>query len=172
MLIKEIDGAYNLVDYSTLISKMLQENFAKITGDFSYTGLETLTETNQAYFDLCMPLAVEAGLIDANATLGFVAAQGRSGTNAKWGTTFNIAISFVDISENKFYILTFIFDDEQDKDTLLARLQSAIDRGNFSATVSATAGSEVTIIIGSQIFEFSEAMEGIVKYTIPDKNQK
>ena len=167
MLTKEIDGAYNLVDYSTLISQMLQENFAKITGDFSYTGLETLTEANQAYFDLCMPLAVEAGLIDANAKLGFVSVQGRGGTNAEWGTTYNIAISFIDLSTNKYYTLAFVFDDEQDKDTLLERVQSAIDRGNFSAAV----GSENTIISGDQIFE-TEAWGDVVTYTIPTENQK
>ena len=167
MLIKEIDGAYNLVDYSTLISKMLQENFAKITGDFSYTGLETLTET-QSYFDLCMPLAVEAGLINADATLGFLAMQASRSTNSKWGITYHITITAINLNINKYVTIMFVFDEEQDKDTHLERLQSAIDRGNFSAT----AGSEKTIISGDQIFEFSEAMEGIVKYTIPDKNQK
>lgn len=136
---------------------------------FRYTvGSQTLSDTNQAYFDLCMPLAVEAGLINADAKLGFVSVQGRSGTNAEWGTTYNIAISFVDKSTNKYYTLTFVFDDEQDKDTLLERVQSAIDRGNYRVT----GGQERTIISGDQIFEFSEAMEGIVKYTIPDKNQK
>ena len=136
---------------------------------FRYTvGSQILSDTNQAYFDLCMPLAVEAGLIDANATLGFVSVQGRGSTNAKWGTTYNIAIRCIDLTTNEYNLLLFVFDDEQDKDTLLERVQSAIDRGNFSAT----AGSEKTIISGDQIFEFSEAMEGIVKYTIPDKNQK
>ena len=168
MLTKEIDGAYNLVDYSTLISQMLQENFAKITGDFSYTGLETLTEANQSYFDLCMPLAVEAGLINSDANIAFVAVQGSSSTNSEWGTTFNIVIRFIDLNTNKYYSFGFIFDDEQDKDTLLECLQSAIDRGNYRVN----AGQENTIISGDQIFEFSEAMEGIVKYTIPDKNQK
>ena len=168
MLIKETDGTYNLVDYSTLISQMVQENFAKITGDFSHTGSETLTEANQSYFDLCMPLAVEAGLINADAKLGFVSVQGRGGTNAEWGTTFNIAISFIDISTNQYYTLTFVFDDEQDKDTLLERLQSAIDRGNYRVT----GGQENTVISGDQIFEFEDALDGIVKYTIPAENQK
>lgn len=129
---------------------------------------ETLDDINQAYFDLCMPLAVEAGLIDANVTLGFVSVQGSSSTNAEWGTTFNITIRCVDLTTNEYYYLGFVFDDEQDKDTLLERLQSALDRGNYRT------GSlpEETIITGDQIFEFSEAMEGIVKYTIPDKNQK
>ena len=129
---------------------------------------ETLDDTNQAYFDLCMPLAVEAGLIDANANLAFVLVQGSSSTNSEWGTTFNIVIRCVDLTTNEYYYLGFVFDDEQDKDTILECLQSALDRGNYR-TASLP---EKTIISGDQIFEFSEAMEGIVKYTIPDKNQK
>ena len=129
---------------------------------------QILNDTMKSYFDLCMPLAVEAGLIDANVTLGFVSVQGSSSTNAEWGTTFNITIRCVDLTTNEYYYLGFVFDDEQDKDTLLECLQSALDRGNYRT------GSlpEKTIITGDQIFEFSEAMEGIVKYTIPDKNQK
>ena len=129
---------------------------------------QILNDTMKSYFDLCMPLAVEAGLIDANATLGFVSVQGRGGTNSEWGTTYHVAISFIDLLTNKYYTLAFVFDDEQDKDTLLECVQSAIDRGNYRVN----AGQEETIITGDQIFEFSEAMEGIVKYTIPDKNQE
>ena len=138
------------------------------SSSFRYrVGSQTLSDTNQAYFDLCMPLAVEAGLINADAKLGFVSVQGLGGTNAEWGTTFNIAIRFVDLSTNKYYTLAFVFDDEQDKDTLLERVQSAIDRGNFSAAV----GSENTIISGDQSFE-TEALDGIVTYTISAENQK
>ena len=126
-----------------------------------------LNDTNQAYFDLCMPLAVEAGVIDANATLGFVNVQGRGSTNAKWGTTHNITITAINLNTNKYVTIMFVFDDEQDKDTLLERLQSAIDRGNFSAT----AGTENTIISGDQIFE-TEAWGDVVTYTIPNENQK
>ena len=131
-------------------------------------GDQILNNTMKSYFDLCMPLAVEAGLINADATLGFVSVQGSSSTNSEWGTTFNITIRCVDLTTNEYYYLQFVFDDEQDKDTLLERLQSALDRGNYR-TASLP---EKTIITGDQIFEFSEAMEGIVKYTIPDKNQK
>ena len=130
---------------------------------------QILSDSDQAYFDLCMPLAVEAGLIDADANLGFVAVQARSGTNSKWGSTFNIAISFVDLSTNKYYTLAFIFDDNRTSGTsIIDEINKAIESGNYSATIR----SENTIISGDQIFEFSEAMEGIVKYTIPDKNQK
>ena len=127
ILTKESDGTYSLIDYTDFISSISQDNISTVVGNFSQASPGELNETNQSYFDLCMPLAVEAGLINADAKLGFVSVQGIGGTNAKWGTTFNIAISFVDISENKFYILAFVFDDEQDKDSLLERLQSDID---------------------------------------------
>ena len=129
---------------------------------------QILNDTMKSYFDLCMPLAVEARLINADANIAFCFVQGRGGTNSEWGTTYHVAISFIDLLTNKYYTLAFVFDDEQDKDTLLERVQSAIDRGNYRVT----GGQERTIISGDQIFEFSEAMEGIVKYTIPDKNQK
>lgn len=132
-----------------------------------HVGSQTLSDTNQAYFDLCMPLAVEAGLINADAKLGFVSVQGRGGTNAEWGTTYHVAISFIDLLTNKYYSLAFVFDDEQDKDTLLERVQSAIDRGNYRVN----AGQERTIISGDQIFE-TEAWGDVVIYTIPTENQK
>lgn len=157
ILTKESDGTYSLIDYTDFVFSISRDNISTVVRDFLHTGSETLTETNQAYFDLCMPLAVEAGLIDANANLGFVAVQGRSSTNAEWGTTFNIVINFVDLSTNQYRSLAFIFDDEQDKDTLLECLQSAIERGNFSATIR----SENTIISGDQIFEFPEALEDV-----------
>ena len=168
ILTKESDGTYCLIDYTDFISSISQDNISTVVRNFLHTGNETLDDTNQAYFDLCMPLAVEAGLIDANATLGFVSVQGSSSTNSEWGTTFNIVIRCVDLTTNEYYYLGFVFDDEQDKDTILECLQSALDRGNYR-TASLP---EKTIISGDQIFEFSEAMEGIVKYTIPDKNQK
>lgn len=128
---------------------------------------QNLNDTMKTYFDLCMPLAVEAGVIDANATLGFVNVQGSGSTNAKWGTTYNITITAINLNTNKYVTIMFVFDDEQDKDTLLERVQSAIERGNFSAT----AGTENTIISGDQIFE-TEAWGDVVTYTIPTENQK
>ena len=153
------------IDLSAIATGTTNITFNRI---FRYiVSSQTLSDTNQAYFDLCMPLAVEAGLINADAKLGFVSVQGLGGTNAEWGTTYNIAIRFVDLSTNKYYTLAFVFDDEQDKDTLLERVQSAIDRGNFSAAV----GSENTIISGDQSFE-TEAWGDVVTYTIPAENQK
>ena len=168
ILTKESDGTYSLIDYTDFISSISQDNISTVVGNFSQASPGELTETNQTYFDLCMPLAVEAGVIDANATLGFVSVQGRGSTNAKWGTTYNITIRAINLNTNKYVTIMFVFDDEQDKDTLLERVQSAIDRGNFSAT----AGTENTIISGGMIFEIEEALEGVVKYPIPAENQK
>ena len=167
MLIKEADGTYCLIDYTDFVSSISRDNISTVVRDFLHTGSETLDDSNQSYFDLCMPLAVEAGLIDANANLGFVAVQGRGSTNAEWGTTHNITIRGFDWTTNEYYNLGFVFDDEQDRDTLLERLQSAIDRGNYRVT----GGQENTIITGDQIFEF-EALDGIVTYPIPTENQK
>ena len=153
------------IDLSTFATGTINASFN--TGYRRTVTDPILNDTNQAYFDLCMPLAVEAGLINADAKLGFVSVQGLSGTNAEWGTTFNIAIRFIDLSTNKYYTLAFVFDDEQDKDTLLERLQSAIDRGNYRVT----GGQENTIISGDQIFE-TEAWGDVVTYTIPAENQK
>ena len=168
MLIKESDGTYSLIDYTDFISSISQDNISTVVGNFSQASPGELTETNQSYFDLCMPLAVEAGVIDANATLGFVSVQGRGSTNAEWGTTHNITIRCADLTTNEYYNLGFVFDDEQDRDTLLERLQSAIDRGNYRVT----GGQENTIITGDQIFEFEEALDGVVTYTISAENQK
>ena len=168
MLIKESDGTYSLIDYTDFISSISQDNISTVVGNFSQASPGELTETNQSYFDLCMPLAVEAGVIDANATLGFVSVQGRGSTNAEWGTTHNITIRYADLTTNEYYNLGFVFDDEQDRDTLLERLQSAIDRGNYRVT----GGQENTIITGDQIFEFEEALDGVVTYTISAENQK
>ena len=153
------------IDLSAIATGTTNITFNRI---FRYiVSSQTLSDTNQAYFDLCMPLAVEAGVIDANATLGFVSVQGRGSTNAKWGTTYNITITAINLNTNKYVTIMFVFDDEQDKDTLLERVQSAIDRGNFSAT----AGTENTIISGDQIFE-TEAWGDVVTHPIPTENQK
>lgn len=168
MLIKEADGIYSLVDYTDFISMFAEANIGNnVVNNFVQAGLETLTETNQSYFDLCMPLAVEAGAIDANANLAFVAVQGRSSTNAEWGSTYNVVIRIVDVNTNKYYNFGFVFDADGSKDQVTL-IENAISNGEYSVN----GGEQNTIISGDKIFEFSGAMEGIVKYTIPDKNQE
>ena len=134
---------------------------------FRYTvGSQTLSDTNQAYFDLCMPLAVEAGVIDANAQLGFVSVQGSSSTNAEWGSTYNVVIRFVDVNTNKYYNFGFVFDADGSKDQVTL-IENAISRGEYSVNC----GEQSQIISSDQIFE-TEALNGVVTHPISTENQK
>ena len=128
---------------------------------------QILSDTNQSYFDLCMPLAVEAGLINADANLAFVLVQGRSSTNSEWGSTYNVVIRFVDVNTNKYYNFSFVFDADGSKDQVTL-IENAISRGEYTVT----GVQENTIISGDQIFEFEDALDGIVTYPIPTENQK
>ena len=130
---------------------------------------ETLDETNQAYFDLCMRLAVEAGLIDSNTNLSFVSGQMTSGSNSAWGSTYEVPVKAIDLNTNTYYEITGIFDNNMDTSmTALERMVDAIDRGEFRLN----GGAKSKIISGDIIYEFEDALDGIVKYTIPAENQK
>lgn len=170
MLIKEDDGTYSLIDYTDFVSSISQDNISTVVRDFLHTGNETLDDTNQAYFDLCMPLAVEAGLIDANANLGFVTVEMTSGSNNQFGSTYHTTIRYVNLDTYEYCSYRFIFDDNTNSSmSVLEKIEDAVNRNEYIIN----GGEQNQIIIsGDQIFEFSEAMEGIVKYTIPDKNQK
>ena len=143
------------------------------TAGFKHTvNDETLNETNQAYFDLCMPLAVEAGVIDANANLGFVSVQVSGGViGSEFGNAINANLQFIDLNTNMKYNISILFADTRTNGstTMLDEVKKAVANGEYRARAIE---ENITIISGDQIFEFSEAMEGIVKYTIPDKNQK
>ena len=130
---------------------------------------ETLDETNQAYFDLCMRLAVEAGLIDSNTNLSFVSGQMTSGSNSAWGSTYEVPVKAIDLNTNTYYEITGIFDNNMDTSmTALERMVDAIDRGEFRLN----GGAQSKIISGDIIYEFEDALDGIVKYTISAENQK
>lgn len=155
-------------DYTNYKNGMTYNKNA-ITLNFSRYGDEKLSDTNKAYFDLCMPLAVEAGLIDADANIAFCFVQGSSSTNSEWGSTFNITIRCVDLTTNEYYNLGFVFDDNRSSGTsIVDEINKAIESGNYRVT----GGQERTIISGDQIFEFEDALDGIVTYTIPTENQK
>ena len=157
MLIKEADGIYSLVDYTDFISMFSEANIGNnVVNNFVQAGSGTLTEANQSYFDLCMPLAVEAGLIDANANLAIVLVQASSSTNADWGSTYNVVIRFVDLNTNKYYNFGFVFDADGSKDQVTL-IENAISRGEYTVT----SVQENTIISGDQIFEFPEALEDV-----------
>ena len=154
------------LDLSNYANEILYDKNA-ITVDQLYYGSHSLTETNLAYFDLCMPLAIEAGLIDADANIAFCFVQGSSSTNATFGSTYNVFIRFVDLNTNQYYRFGFVFDSDGSKDQVTL-IENAISREEFMIG----GGSEETIISGDMIFEFEEALDGIVKYTISAENQK
>lgn len=127
---------------------------------------QNLNDTMKSYFDLCMPLAVEAGLINADANIGFCFVQGRSSTNSEWGSTYNVVIRFVDLNTNKYYNFSFVFDADGSKDQVTL-IENAISRGEYTVT----GVQENTIILGDQIFE-TEAWGDVVTHPIPTENQK
>ncbi len=155
------------IDLSAIATGTTNVTFNRI---FRYTvGSQTLSDTNQTYFDLCMPLAVEKGYINADVKLSFVSVQGSSSTNSLYGNVYNIEINGIDLTNGKYYSLNFMFDDNRTSNTsIIDAINDAIESGQFGSDII----QQSQIISGDQIFEFSEAMEGIVKYTIPDKNQK
>lgn len=133
---------------------------------------QNLNDTMKSYFDLCMPLAVEAGLIDANATLGFVSVQVSGGViGSEFGNAINVNLQFIDLNTNMKYNISILFADTRTNGstTMLDETKKAVASGEYRVRAIQ---DNLQIISGDQIFEFSEAMEGIVKYTIPDKNQK
>lgn len=159
------------LDLSNYANEILYDKNA-ITVDQLYYGSHSLTDTNQAYFDLCMPLAVEAGLINADANIAFVNVQ-VSGVviGSEFGNAINANLQFIDLNTNIKYNISILFADSRTNGstTMLDEMKKSADSGEYRAR---SIEDDKTIITGDQIFEFSEAMEGIVKYTIPDKNQK
>ena len=131
---------------------------------------ETLDETNQAYFDLCMRLAVEAGLIDADANLGFVTVEMTSGSNNQFGSTHHTTIRYVNLDTNEYCSYRFIFDDNTNSSmSVLEKIEDAVNRNEYIIN----GGEQNQIIIsGDMVYEFPEALDGIVKYTISTENQK
>lgn len=170
-LIKEADGIYSLVDYTDFISMFSEANIGNnVVNNFVQAGSGTLTEANQSYFDLCMPLAVEAGLIDADANLGFVTVEMTSGSNNQFGSTYHTTIRYVNLDTNEYCSYRFIFDDNTNSSmSVLEKIEDAVNRNEYIIN----GGEQNQIIIsGDMVYEFPEALDGIVIYTISAENQK
>lgn len=156
----------NIIDLSGITGKIkYNEKSIKVQSRY---GDRQLTEEKQQYFDLSMQLAVNADAIGENAKLAFVTVQGRSATNEKWGTTYNIAIKVFDIQTNELYSFTFIFDDDKQADNMIDRIKSAISREEFGVS-----GGEESALMSSSdiIFEF-DALNNVAIYTIPQKESE
>lgn len=159
------------IDLSAIATGTTNVTFNRIFSRYTVAD-QILSDSNQAYFDLCMPLAVEAGLINADATLGFVRVQVSGGViGSEFGNAINANLQFIDLNTNMKYNISILFADTRTNGstTMLDEVKKAVASGEYRVRAIQ---DNLQIISGDQIFEFSEAMEGIVKYTIPDKNQK
>ena len=158
------------IDLSAIATGTTNVTFNRI---FRYiVSSQTLSDTNQAYFDLCMPLAVEAGLIDANATLGFVSVQVSGGViGSEFGNAINANLQFIDLNTNIKYNISILFADSRTNGstTMLDEMKKSADSGEYRAR---SIEDDKTIISGDIIYEFEDVLDGIVKYTIPAENQK
>lgn len=155
----------NIIDLSGITGKIkYNEKSIKVQSRY---GDRQLTEENQQYFDLCMQLAVNADAIGENSKLAFVTVQGRSATNEKWGTTYNIAIKVFDIQTNELYSFTFIFDDDKQADNMIDRIKSAISRQQYEIYNA----EKEKVITADVVFEFNDALGNVVTYTTPQESE-
>ena len=158
------------LDLSNYANEILYDKNA-ITVDQLYYGSHSLTETNLAYFDLCMPLAVEAGLINSDANIAFVNVRVSGVIVSEFGNTINANLQFIDLNTNIKYNISILFADSRTNGstTMLDEMKKSADGGEYRAR---SIEDDKTIISGDIIYEFEDALDGIVKYTISAENQK
>ena len=167
MLVKEIDGTYSLVDYTDFVSSISKDNISTVVRDFLHTGSGQLTEENQQYFDLCMPLAVKKGYIKQDAELAFVTVEGSSSTNTQFGSIYYIEINAINLGDNSKVTFTFAFDDTKDSSkTLLERIMEAYNKGDY---LVGTSGDTPILSSSDIVFAFDDALNNVVIYQIPQK---
>lgn len=129
---------------------------------------ESLDDTNQQYFDLCMQLAVNTDAIGENLELAFVTVQGLSSSNDEWGTTYYIEIDAIDLQKNSKLHYVFVFDDDRTSNT---SLKEAIERAISSEQFRVSGGEESALMSSSDIiFEF-DASGNVVRYTTPQESE-
>ena len=137
------------------------------SSSFRYkVGSQTLTEENQQYFDLCMPLAVEKGYIKQDAELAFVTVEARGSTNEQFGSTYRIKIVAINLKSNSKEEFTFTFKDSVDSSkTPLERIREAYNKGDY---LVGTSGDTLILSSSDIVFAF-DALNNVVTYTIPQK---
>ena len=128
---------------------------------------ESLDDTNQQYFDLCMPLAVEKGYIKQDAELAFVAVEARGSTNEQFGSTYRIKIVAINLKSNSIEEFTFTFKDSVDSSkTPLERIREAYNKGDY---LVGTSGDTPILSSSDIVFAFDDALNNVVIYQIPQK---
>ena len=127
---------------------------------------ESLDDTNQQYFDLCMPLAVEKGYINQDAELAFVTVDARGSTNEQFGSTYRIKIVATNLKSNSKEEFTFTFKDSVDSSkTPLERIREAYNKGDYLVGTS----GDTPILSSSDIVLEFDTLNNVVTYTIPQK---
>lgn len=128
----------NGVEYSIDLTQVASasEQYSHSYGFVYDSTAEITDQENLDFFNICMPLAVAAGNIDAGAKLSFVMVQGSGSTNSEFGTTYNITIKAVDLQNNQLYNLGFVFDDPRTSiaTSTVDMIKDAINREQFRTT--------------------------------------
>lgn len=126
----------NGVEYSIDLTQVASasEQYSHSYGIVYTSSAEITDQEDLDFFNICMPLAVAAGKIDASAKLSFVMVQGASGTTAEFGTVYGVTIRAVDLNNNQLYNLRFVFDDASTsiQTSTIDLIKDAISRGQFS----------------------------------------
>lgn len=131
--------------------------------DFVYESTAEITDQEDLdFFNICMPLAVAAGKIDASTKLSFVSVQGSSGTTSDFGSVYDVVIKAVDLNNNQLFNFEFIFDDARTSYTpIIDVIKDAISRGQFRIS---DRGVEKIISESDIMLEYQT---DITEYTIP-----
>ena len=164
----KVGQEYRLIDYSDIINQFARENISRISGDFSHTGSLSLEGEDLDFFNICMPLAVAAGNIDAGTKLSFVTVQGAGGTTAEFGTVYGVTIRAVDLNSNRLHNLRFIFDDPRTSiaTSTVDMMKDAISRGQFSVFDN---GREEIMPENDIVLEYPS---DITEYSIPAQEKE
>ena len=155
-----INNSEYLIDLSQ-IELASQESSYSLA--FGYDAAAEITDQEDLdFFNICMPLAVEAGKIGQESKLSFVSVQGNSGTTDDFGSVYSVVIKAVDLDNNQLYNYQFIFDDSRTSYTpTIEVIKDAISRGQFRISDRGVK----KIIPESEIM--LEYPSDITEYTIP-----
>ena len=155
-----INNAEYLIDLSQIELASQESVYSQ---GFVYTSSAEISDQEDLdFFKLCMPLAVEAGKIGQESKLSFVSVQGAGGSNDKFGSTYGVTITAVDLNSNQLYNLRFIFDDTTDPSkTPYERVVEAITRKEFLVFDN---GQEQIMSESDIILEYQS---DITEYAIP-----
>lgn len=162
----DINNAEYLIDLSQI---ELASAGSSYTYGYVYAATAEITDQEDLdFFNICMPLAVAAGKIDAGTKLSFVSVQGSSGLNSIFGSTYNIAIRAVDLQNNQLYKSGFVFDDPRTSmaTTTVEAIKDAISRGQFTVINS---GREEIMPASDIVLEYPS---DITEYSIPAQEKE